>query len=300
MHEDVPRRTHSPARDQMVTASELVRHFGLWQERAARGPVYIYNRGRPRYVLASVDFLDTQAASMDRPADAARIADLLDALPESVILLDANCRVCGSSAVARAYFGEPLQPGVPVERLESPEAAGLLASAARRAVITGLAETIEIPSRSHVGRFLEVQLAAQPDGLLLLLRDRTITEELRAARADAEATEAAIATIGGLAHATINLRGYLDRPGADLAQITGLPREALASARFVTLLAIGSRVAAGEAIEGVITEGKSRMLHADLLVNRGDPLAITIGFAPLRDGARVTAVRAVIALKAPF
>ena len=300
MHEDVPRRTHSPARDQMVTASELVRHFGLWQERAARGPVYIYNRGRPRYVLSSVDYLDAQAASADRSADAARIADLLDALPESVILLDANCRVRASSAVARAYFGEALQPGVPVERLESAEAAGLLASAARRAVITGLAETIEIPSRSYAGRFLDVQLAPQSDGLLLLVRDRTVTEELRGARADAEATQAAIGAIGGLAHATINLRGYLDQPGADLAALTGLPREALASARFVTLLAIGSRVAAGEAIEAVIAEGAGRALHADLLVNRGDPLAITIGLAPLRDGARVIAVRAVVALKAPF
>jgi hypothetical protein len=284
----------------MVTASELVRHFGLWQERAARGPVYIYNRGRPRYVLASVDFLDAQAAAQDRPADAARIADLLDALPEIVVLLDANCRVRASSATARAYFAEALQPGAPVERLESVEAAGLLASAARRAVITGLGETIEMPSRSFAGRLLDVQLAPQPDGVLLLVRDRTITEELRGARADAEATEAAIAAIGGLAHATINLRGYLDAPGTDLAALTGLPREALASARFVTLLAIGSRVAAGEAIEAVIMTGAERALHADLLVNRGDPLAITIGLAPLREGARVVALRAVIALKAPF
>ena len=42
----------------MVTASDLVRHFGTWRERALRAPVYILHRGRPRLILASVELIE--------------------------------------------------------------------------------------------------------------------------------------------------------------------------------------------------------------------------------------------------
>lgn len=45
-------------RDDMTTASDLVRRFGVWSARAADAPVYILHRGRPRLVLASVELID--------------------------------------------------------------------------------------------------------------------------------------------------------------------------------------------------------------------------------------------------
>lgn len=52
-------RMITPAdRDDTTTASDLVRRFGLWSEQATRRPVYIQHRGRPRLVLASVDFIE--------------------------------------------------------------------------------------------------------------------------------------------------------------------------------------------------------------------------------------------------
>lgn len=45
-------------RDDMTTASDLVRRFGMWSERATREPVYVLHRGRPRLVLASVELIE--------------------------------------------------------------------------------------------------------------------------------------------------------------------------------------------------------------------------------------------------
>jgi len=45
-------------RDDMTTASDLVRRFGLWSDRATREPVYVLHRGRPRLILASVELIE--------------------------------------------------------------------------------------------------------------------------------------------------------------------------------------------------------------------------------------------------
>jgi hypothetical protein len=45
-------------RDDMTTASDLARRFGMWSKRAAQEPVYILHRGRPRLVLASVELIE--------------------------------------------------------------------------------------------------------------------------------------------------------------------------------------------------------------------------------------------------
>lgn len=47
-----------PDRDDVTTTSDLVRRFGRWRARAARSPVYILYRGRPRFVLASIELID--------------------------------------------------------------------------------------------------------------------------------------------------------------------------------------------------------------------------------------------------
>ncbi|MEO5493395.1 MAG: hypothetical protein ABIR08_05145 [Sphingomonas sp.] len=56
-------------RDDMTTESDLVRRFGVWSERAARDPVYILHRGRPRLVLASVELIERLCLPRERDAD---------------------------------------------------------------------------------------------------------------------------------------------------------------------------------------------------------------------------------------
>jgi len=56
-------------RDDMTTASDLVRRFGMWSERATREPVYILHRGRPRLVLASVELMEMLCRPREREGE---------------------------------------------------------------------------------------------------------------------------------------------------------------------------------------------------------------------------------------
>ena len=285
----------APDREHSVTASELVRQFGVWQNRAMRAPVYIFNRGHPRFVLAAVELIEELCAPYREAQDGTHLAPLLDALPEIVVLLDDKHCITATSAAARSYFGAGARIGNPVEAIEASIARGFLEAAVRRVAATGLIDTIELPSPSYLGRALAVMIAPQPFGIALIARDATVADELRIAEAEALALDDALGAARGIADVRINLRGYLERPSPALVHLTALTREALASVRFVTLLDISSRVAAGNAIEAVIADGTPRAVSADLLVNREAPVPIRIGFAALRIGPAVEAVRALIA-----
>ncbi|QDZ07240.1 hypothetical protein FPZ24_06900 [Sphingomonas panacisoli] len=56
-------------RDDVTTASDLVRRFRMWSDRAESQPVYISHRGRPRLVLASVEMIETLYRPRDSDGD---------------------------------------------------------------------------------------------------------------------------------------------------------------------------------------------------------------------------------------
>lgn len=59
----------TPDRDDTTTASDLVRRFGLWSDRATREPVYVLHRGRPRLVLASVELIELLCRPREEETD---------------------------------------------------------------------------------------------------------------------------------------------------------------------------------------------------------------------------------------
>ncbi|MDO7841175.1 hypothetical protein [Sphingomonas immobilis] len=61
---------------QIVTSSDLVRHFGHWQDKAAREPVYVLHRGRLRFVITAVDIMDALCATS---ADQGALAEAMAA-----------------------------------------------------------------------------------------------------------------------------------------------------------------------------------------------------------------------------
>ncbi|WP_034161208.1 PAS domain-containing protein [Sphingomonas sp. ERG5] len=285
-----------PPRDHIVTASDLVRHFGVWQERAIRSPVYILHRGRPRLILTSIDVMDALCAPHAVGAGGNDMGStaLLDSVDDMVILADQDLRVTAASRSARSYFGTAVDPGHPIDAVGPDAARQFLAEAIHRVAASGLAETLDLPSIRYHNRSLAIAIQPHPGGVALFVHDVTIASDLREAEAERHATSETIAVIPGIASARINLRGYLDRPDAPLARLSGLSIDALSSVRFVTLLDIASRVGVAEAVEAVIAGGPSRSIAATLLVNRGEPTPVQIGLAALRRGAAIEAVSAMI------
>jgi len=286
--------------DHCVTASDLVRHFGIWQDRAARAPVYILHRGRARHVLTSIDLMQALCAphaSDTSDADQRRLLTLLTMISDLCLLIDDGLRVTAASTAAQQYLAGDMAPGTPLARLAHGVTAKLLADAAHRVLATGHAEQVEFVAARYPGRRLDCQLRPFPGGLALIARDASLADDLATEQAQSTALGEAMVAQGRIATARLNLRGYVEGAAPALAGMTGLDGAALASVRFVALLDIGSRVTAGAAIEQALTDRTPIAFDAKLLVNRSAPLPVRIGVAPLRDGtAPVGAMLAIAAV----
>lgn len=281
--------------EQTVTASDLVRQFGVWQEAAGRAPVYILHRGRARLVLASVDLMAALCAPHrdDSARLAARERGLLDALPDPALIVDEDLRLAVVGRAARGYFGERAVEGADLAAILDADLASVVTGAARRVIAGGIGEDIELRSATHGGRRLDLAIAPVPGGALLTGRDRSVEDERDTAVADEVAIRAALGAVPGLASAAVGLRGYLTECGT-LGALTGLPADSLASVRFVALFDVTSRVAVGDALEATLATGEARAVTAHLLVNRGAPTPVHIAISPRRRGTAIVAALVIV------
>lgn len=125
----------SPPEDHLVTSSDLVRRFGLWQERALRGPLYILHRGRPRFVMTSVETMDALCAPHARLIASERAFD--DALAATGTV--ANATITSRGYLAEATASLAALTGMTLDALAAIRFATLAEPAAR----ADLTEAIE-------------------------------------------------------------------------------------------------------------------------------------------------------------
>jgi hypothetical protein len=281
--------------EQQVTSSALVRQFGVWQERAARAPVYILHHGRPRLVMVSLDLMDALAGATVPPAarsDCA-VSALIDAVEEPVVTIGDDGAIALSNAAARARFGALVDAGARPAGLSTASGA-FLADAVGRVLRTGHGETLEIVPNRYPDRRLHAAVSPLPTGCLVRFGDLSTAEELRASEGERAALLAALEATRGAAVARISLRGYVASPTAAFAAMTGAAVDQLAAARFVTLLEVGDRPRVGEAIEDVIRHAATMSIDAKLLVRGAGATAVRIGLSPIKLEGRVEEVLAVI------
>ena len=277
-----------PNHDDMVTASELVRRFGHWGERALDAPVYVLHRGRPRLVLASLALIEKLCRPYaDADADdAQRLAALLDGSPGMIVIVGRDLAIVAASRSVRARFGDQAAPGAPVAGLAAPDSADALAQAIVRVAGSALAETVELALAGGSDHPLSLAIEPHPDGVAIFGRGEATDD-----RASLDET---FAVSHGAAVARIDRYGFLDGPHTALAALTGIGTAMLSSLRFVTLFAIQSRGHVADLIAAVSEDGEPRSGLARLLTDAGEPRQVTVAFAPRRRGAAIDGVVALI------
>lgn len=295
-HCRVPRSTRPPEAppppaEQLVSSSDLVRHFGLWQERATRAPLYILHRGRPRFVMTSIETMEALCAphalvGAGEPTRSAIDATaLLDATSDLILFADAAGAITASSRAARAHFGSVAEIGAPLDAIAPLPTRPFLVDTIRRVIASGISDHLELVSSRRDGRTLAVAIEPAGAGVALFAQDGTTQRDHARALAGEQALAEAMHAAGQVAAARINPRGYVVAPTPALAALTGLPRETLASLRFTALAEIGARAALGAAVEAAMAGGGPAAVDARLLVNRADPVAVRIGLAAVRGAA---------------
>ncbi|KQS04648.1 hypothetical protein ASG11_10620 [Sphingomonas sp. Leaf357] len=170
---------HAPrtdvTRSEIVTASELVRHFGLWQERAARTPVYVMFRGRPRLVLTSIEVMEALVAPHipDREIQGPDSTALLDLIRDMVVIADADLRITATSRTARAFFGERVAPGISLDTLVPIPSRETLLKTLRHVLAAGVAQIVDLPSPRRAGGLLTLTIEPHRRGVAVRIEDVT-------------------------------------------------------------------------------------------------------------------------------
>ncbi|MEG3175711.1 hypothetical protein U1872_05680 [Sphingomonas sp. RB3P16] len=162
--------------EEFVTASDLVRHFGLWQDHAARAPLYILHRGRPRFVLASIAIMEalcaphgaTGADPVRPPIDA---TVLLDVIADLVLVADAGGAIIASSRTARAHFGSIARIGAPIAGIAPPALRDGLRDVIRRVSAWGVGDRFETPSAARAARRLLLVIEPAASGVVIVAGD---------------------------------------------------------------------------------------------------------------------------------
>lgn len=260
-----------------VTASNLVRNFGEWQDRALGEPVYILHRGRPKLALASIDFL----ARLTRSAGSGdSVAALIDAFDEPVLLFDDEARLSRRNRAADSYFG--LAGGVGGFGLSADRPAeGAILQLARRVTHHRIAERLDVAIAAQSERRVEISASPLAGGAMVVVRDVSLREAHARSAALVEATTGAIDGQQGLATANLNQRGHVALPSLSLARMTGVPADQLGATRFASLFDVGTRVAVGDAVERVLRGGDIENLSAELLVDGSSRRAVTLSLSAI-------------------
>lgn len=282
-----------------VSASELVRRFGEWQERALTQPVYIRHHGRPRLVLASVDFLEHIVSS--RPPDgpgSRTLQALLDITDAFVILTDDRLCVVNMSMAARHHLGDPDWHGRPLAELMPPPIAPIIARAVDQVRASAVPENLQLRIDAATGRRLDITVHPYGSGIAILARDRGEADARIATAAIADAVRETLSLLGDIAVLRINLRGYVTEATPSFAALCGLAPEAYRSVRAATLFDVSTRMVVSDAIERAIERLEPQRLDARLMVNRGETIDVRVAISaePLRSS--VEAIVATIARRA--
>lgn len=283
------RETKEPSIDvrQLVTASNLVRNFGAWQERALQEPVYIMHHGRPRLMLTSVEAARSVAERSHGNNEASELEAVLDAIDDLIVIADDEDVIRDMSREARLFFRLSRSDGLSIYSLFPATTTPLIRAALDRVRTSGIKEILDVRAGQDFDRRLELVIRRLDGGTAILVRDRTREESLMVAPAAVQAFNQATELLGNVAAITVNQRGYITTATISSEALTGLTREALLSTRFVSLLDIASRVSVGEALDAVLGMGSVRQIDATLLVNRGEPRLVRLAITPLLEYALV-------------
>jgi len=260
-----------------VTASDLVRHFGLWRDRALSQPVYVHHHGRAKLVLASVDFMEHLVSSHGGGAGDRPLAELLDRVDTIVIVVDGGLRIVGASAPARRHFLRA--DGEQLDAVLADGVGAVLLRAVRLVLGGGPPERLQLRVGPRGERRVDLMIEPFGDGVCIVGQDRTAADEAAAAVAGTLAIEQALAALGGVVTLRINLRGYIVAASAAFEAMTGLPSGGYRSVRLPTLFDLPTRVGVGDALERTIDTLDPTTVSARLVSNSGAGIPVCVAFS---------------------
>ncbi|MET0545704.1 MAG: PAS domain S-box protein [Caulobacterales bacterium] len=277
---------------QRVSAAELVRNFGYWQEKALQAPVFITHHKRDRLVLTSIDaHTETKAAPSAKPISRSdptsdilsSYALLVENMSDAYVVLDENLTIVAVNARLEAMWrvsreqiiGRPFNDFIPEEK------AALLMEKIRRVMVTRQADRIEFASQVFHGLHLSTKIYPDPRGVVLLHTNVSELKQLRSEMALAESIKTSIDRHPQTAHARTDSRGRFTYSDETTQLWTGFDEETLRNTRMVDIVALGDRRRMTEAFDDVLTAHLPTALTVRIMGKDFREYDVLVAMAPI-------------------
>ena len=272
----------------VVTAGEISRNFGQWQDRALGGPVILTHHGRPRVVLISADHYSAwredgshPAKDDDQPSYETSQHAILDHVSEAFMALDAQLRIRAVNHVFEALVGRSASQivGHDWEELFPPAARTLMGEQLRRALRTGEALDFEAPGDGSGVRRYAIRAFPYPGGVAALIQHRTAEREMQARLHEAKALDAALSMLSQVMVLRLNVRGVLTSVDERFAGLLGVATDELLTSRLPDIAGQRRRSDLAASVEAVLRGGPPTQVLTTLIAKDGRDLPVRIGLA---------------------
>lgn len=272
----------------VVTAGEISRNFGQWQDRALGGPVIVTHHGRPRVVLVSADYYSTwkEDASFHPREDHVTSFEtgqsaILDHVTEAFMALNAQLHITAVNHVFEALVGHSASQVVGRfwEELFPPTARSLMGEQLKRALRTGEALDFEAPGDGPGVRRYAIRAFPYPGGVAVLIQNRTAEREMQTQLQEAKSLMTALSMLPQVMTLRLNVRGVLIEVDPGLARMVGFTAQELLACRLPDIVRPRDRADLTAALEAVLQGGQPAAIGTTFLVKDGGELPVRIGVA---------------------
>jgi len=272
-----------------VTAGEISRNFGHWQDRALEAPVIVTHHGRPRVAVVSAGlFFGLAGDGTGREARArseTALSALLGAISEAFVAFDEHLRVASANHAFEAMAGlsaSQLEGLNCLELFPAPNQA-LIAEQLMRALRAGEIVEFEAGASPSGERRCSMRAFPYPGGVALVMLNRSEERELRRRLESADAFRTATSNLHDVGAARLNVRGVFAELDERFAAMTGFKVDELIDYRLTDVVRPAERHALAARIETVLRTNAPAVVEATLLVKNGGERMIELSLAPVME-----------------
>jgi prevent-host-death family protein len=280
-----------------ISAAEISRNFGHWQDVAASHPVLVTHHGRPRVVLMSASEYFALSARGEVAPDIAEfdlgmdgVTTLAAHLREGFVWLDRDLRIRGLNAVAAANMGLDADAAMQLDfenLARENEAVATLVSWMRRVLRTAEAVRFEMTGVNDPSRIYTVCIFPFRGGLAYTFLQVTELHELRRASEVWRTEHRALNDLCEISIFHVNPMGFFSYVNDYLCHILGFSRSDLERIRLIDVCAEADREETARTLNTLVCgTTESHVGVFNLMMRTQGICRLKVSCAPIRrDGA---------------
>lgn len=284
-----------------VTAAEIIRNFGYWQQQALTHPITITHHGRARVLLISADEYERlrQAGSAPerpgtgQPPGRVHASLLLENMAEGFILVGRDMRILDMNSVAAAFSGVDRDGmmGRGAAELFPANVQSVIMERIQRVLRTGEASQMEATSALHGDRIMNLRIFPAAENVGLLFTNITEQEQMRGSLGEWRACGEIVANHTQVSLARLDSRGRIVTADTQFADVTGFSASELNQVKFFDIIAPSHRKRLVTAFEDMMTRREPLVMEASVMVKQGSERLVQLSMAPMmRDFAAYAAM----------